>query len=222
MKNGTSRHGGEGGDAIASPIRLDDGRRRSSVDLKSYAHVDHGYAATVHKTQGMTVDRTHVLATPGTGRAFATYVAMSRHRDGTALHYGRDDFAGEQFNSGSTLARERPKDMALDYADRAGGAEKSDGVADERSNELGRLCAKAYEASRHRTSFTKARRTELAHSERVEASYAPSIAAPRSGAQAAHARKRCVKRYGRSDQGSAAAGPQQRKRLWSRTVAMAR
>lgn len=61
----------------------------------------------------MTVDRTHVLATPGLD-AHATYVALSRHRTGTALHYGRDDFADEQALR-RTLARERPKDMALDY-----------------------------------------------------------------------------------------------------------
>ena len=100
-------------------VRLDDGRR-IDVDLKSYAHVDHGYAATVHKTQGMTVDRTHVLATPGLD-AHATYVAMSRHRDGTALHYGRDDFADEQ-QLRRTLSRERPKDMALDYEPRPSAA----------------------------------------------------------------------------------------------------
>ena len=93
-------------------VRLDDGRR-IDVDLKSYGHVDHGYAATVHKTQGMTVDRTHVLATPGLD-AHASYVALSRHREGTAVHYGRDDFADEAALR-RTLARERPKDMALDY-----------------------------------------------------------------------------------------------------------
>ncbi len=93
-------------------VRLDDGRR-IDVDLKSYAHVDHGYAATVHKTQGMTVDRTHVLATPGLD-AHASYVALSRHRHGTALHYGRDDFADDKALR-HTLGRERPKDMALDY-----------------------------------------------------------------------------------------------------------
>ncbi len=95
-------------------VRLDDGRR-ITVDLKSYAHVDHGYAATVHKTQGMTVDRTHVLATPGLD-AHASYVALSRHRQRTALHYGRDDFADEAALR-RTLGRERPKDMALDYRD---------------------------------------------------------------------------------------------------------
>ena len=53
-----------------------------------------GYAATIHKAQGMTVDRTHVLATPGMD-AHGSYVALSRHRDGMDLHYGRDDFAGQ-------------------------------------------------------------------------------------------------------------------------------
>ena len=93
-------------------VRLDDGRQ-VKVYLKTYAHVDHGYAATVHKTQGMTVDRTHVLATPGLD-AHATYVALSRHRDGTALHYGRDDFA-DASQLRRALSRERPKDMAMDY-----------------------------------------------------------------------------------------------------------
>lgn len=97
-------------------VRLDDGRR-VAVDLKSYVDIDHGYAATVHKTQGMTVDRTHILATPGLD-AHSAYVALSRHRSGTSLHYGRDDFADEQ-SLRRTLGRERPKDMALDYGDRA-------------------------------------------------------------------------------------------------------
>ncbi len=96
-------------------VRLDDGRQ-VKVILNTYAHVDHGYAATVYKTQGMTVDRTHVLATPGLD-AHATYVALSRHRDGTALHYGRDDFADEG-QLRRTLSRERPKDMAMDYEPR--------------------------------------------------------------------------------------------------------
>src|SRR3546814_2504655 len=62
----------------------------------------------------MTVDRTHVLATPGMDRHSA-YVALSRHRDGVALHYGRNDFK-DRGKLVSTLSRDRPKDMAQDYA----------------------------------------------------------------------------------------------------------
>ena len=39
------------------------------------------WAMTIHKAQGMTVDRTHVLATPGMD-VHGSYVALSRHRDG--------------------------------------------------------------------------------------------------------------------------------------------
>ncbi|UUP18378.1 Ti-type conjugative transfer relaxase TraA [Nitratireductor thuwali] len=93
-------------------VRTDDGRN-VSFDLKDYDRIDHGYAATIHKAQGMTVDRTHVLATPGLD-AHGSYVALSRHRDGMDLHYGRDDFA-DQDRLARTLSRDRAKDMATDY-----------------------------------------------------------------------------------------------------------
>jgi len=98
--------------AARMAVMLDDGRA-VAFDLKDYAHVDHGYAATIHKAQGMTVDRVHVLATPGLDR-HAAYVALSRHRDSVDLHYGRDDFA-DRASLVRTLSRERGKDMASDY-----------------------------------------------------------------------------------------------------------
>jgi Ti-type conjugative transfer relaxase TraA len=96
-------------------VQTDDGRS-VRFDLKDYNRIDHGYAATIHKAQGMTVDRTHVLATPGMD-AHASYVALSRHRNGMELHYGRDDFASQD-RLVRTLSRDRAKDMASDY-DRA-------------------------------------------------------------------------------------------------------
>ena len=93
-------------------VRTDDGRS-IAFDMKDYAHVDHGYAATIHKAQGMSVDRSHMLATPGMDR-HGSYVGMTRHRDGMALHYGRDDFKDDA-RLVRTLSRERTKDMASDY-----------------------------------------------------------------------------------------------------------
>lgn len=93
-------------------VQTDDGRS-VRFDLKDYAHIDHGYAATIHKAQGVTVDRTHVLATPGMD-AHGSYVALSRHRDGTDLHYGSDDFSTRE-RLDRTLSRDRAKDMASDY-----------------------------------------------------------------------------------------------------------
>src|SRR3954467_2722146 len=56
-------------------------QRAVSFDLKDYTHVDHGYAATIHKAQGVTVDRTHVLASSFMDR-HAAYVGLTRHRQG--------------------------------------------------------------------------------------------------------------------------------------------
>jgi hypothetical protein len=98
--------------AQSMTVRTDDGRS-VRFDLKDYDKIDHGYAATIHKAQGMTVDLTHVLATPGMD-SHSSYVALSRHRDGVALHYGRDDFANPDRLT-RTLSRDRAKDMASDY-----------------------------------------------------------------------------------------------------------
>ncbi|CCD86696.1 putative conjugal transfer protein; traA [Bradyrhizobium sp. ORS 285] len=93
-------------------VQTDDGRS-VRFDLKDYNQLDHGYAATIHKAQGMTVDRVHVLATPGMD-AHSSYVALSRHRDEVELHYGRDDFANADRLT-RALSRGRAKDMASDY-----------------------------------------------------------------------------------------------------------
>lgn len=106
--------------ARSMTILTEDGRS-VQFDLKDYNRIDHGYAATIHKAQGMTVDRTHVLATPGMD-AHGSYVALSRHRDSTDLHYGRDDFA-DQDRLTRTLSRDRAKDMASDY-ESAGSAQR--------------------------------------------------------------------------------------------------
>ncbi|MGH7048443.1 MAG: Ti-type conjugative transfer relaxase TraA, partial [Stellaceae bacterium] len=103
----------EGGERLT--VRLDGAERERTVtfDTRDYAHIEHGYAATVHKAQGITVDRAHVLATPHLDR-HAAYVGLTRHREGVALHYAREDFADRE-RLARTLGRERAKDTTLDY-----------------------------------------------------------------------------------------------------------
>ncbi len=94
-------------------VRLDDERRTLAVDLSEYNYLDHGYAVTIHKAQGVTVDHAHMLATPGLDRHGA-YVALSRHRDSVHMHWSKDDFRSRD-NMVAKLSRENAKDTTLDY-----------------------------------------------------------------------------------------------------------
>ncbi|NEI06917.1 Ti-type conjugative transfer relaxase TraA [Rhizobium leguminosarum] len=71
-------------------VRLDNGRD-VVISEDSYRNVDHGYAATIHKSQGSTVERTLVLAT-GMMDQHLTYVSLTRHRDRADLYAAREDF----------------------------------------------------------------------------------------------------------------------------------
>ncbi|GCD57190.1 conjugal transfer protein [Acetobacter pasteurianus NBRC 3222] len=107
----------EAGD-LALSVQLDGkegaGRGRVvSVSVADYDALDHGYAATIHKAQGVTVDRAHVLATGSMDRHGA-YVALSRHRESVSVHWGRDD-VGDRDGLVRRLSRERLKDTTLDY-----------------------------------------------------------------------------------------------------------
>ncbi|UWU32232.1 Ti-type conjugative transfer relaxase TraA (plasmid) [Rhizobium sp. WSM1274] len=81
--------GDKRGDTLLS-VRLDNGRD-VVISENSYRNVDHGYAATIHKSQGVTVERTFVLAT-GMMDQHLTYVSMTRHRDRADLYAAKDDF----------------------------------------------------------------------------------------------------------------------------------
>ena len=118
----TVRLDGPGGAGAAGPAASGNGagpsgagQGRVSFDLTEYADIDHGYAATVHKNQGATVDQAHVLATAGMDRHLV-YVALSRHRYAVHLHWGADEF-GTAARLRVLLGRERAKDTTLDYAE---------------------------------------------------------------------------------------------------------
>jgi Ti-type conjugative transfer relaxase TraA len=66
--------------------------RSLNVPVNDYQSFDHGYATTIHKNQGATVDRAFVLAS-GTMDRHLTYVAMTRHRDGVQLYAEAGEFS---------------------------------------------------------------------------------------------------------------------------------
>jgi AAA domain len=92
--------------------RLDDGRR-VAWDPAEYPHIAHGYAVTIHKSQGATVDRTYVLADPMMNRN-ASYVALTRHRQGVQVYADRETFADRE-HVDRALSRPPQKDLASDY-----------------------------------------------------------------------------------------------------------
>lgn len=88
--------------------------RQVIVEQRFYNNVDHGYATTVHKSQGATVDRVKALASLSLDRHL-TYVAMTRHREDLGVYYGSRSFA----KAGSLveiLSRRNSKETTLDYA----------------------------------------------------------------------------------------------------------
>jgi Ti-type conjugative transfer relaxase TraA len=104
-----------GGERLTVLVDGKDGQEGKDVTfyLRDYGHVDHGYAATVHKAQGVTVDRAHVLASGMLDRHGA-YVALSRHRAGVSLHWSAEEH-GDRAGLERGLSRERSKDTTLDY-----------------------------------------------------------------------------------------------------------
>ncbi len=93
--------------------RLDGNERSVTIAEGGYDAVDHGYATTIHKSQGATVDQAYVLASSGMDRHL-TYVALTRHRDDVRVYAGRDAFA--DFEALATrLERGRPKASVLDH-----------------------------------------------------------------------------------------------------------
>lgn len=118
---------------------------------------DYGYASTIHKSQGATVDRSYVLASKYFDR-HTSYVALSRHREAATPFYGQNEFAtvrgegaapdpGEaKRNLEYTLARARPKELAHDYLDFGSGVQEP-ATADERlGNSPQVIQARAHEA----------------------------------------------------------------------------
>ncbi|NTF10779.1 Ti-type conjugative transfer relaxase TraA [Agrobacterium rubi] len=114
VKNGMIAHVIEAApNKIVAVVGEGDHRRQVIVEQRFYSNLDHGYATTIHKSQGATVDRVKVLASLSLDRHL-TYVAMTRHREDLQLYYGTRSFA---FNGGlaTVLSRRQAKETTLDY-----------------------------------------------------------------------------------------------------------
>jgi Ti-type conjugative transfer relaxase TraA len=106
-------------DQHALSVRLDN-NKLVACDVSQYKHFDHGYAATIHKSQGATINQTFILGTNHFDKHTAL-VALSRHKEDTQMYVSKD---GDGFSNykhfKETMTRERPKELVTEYAERRG------------------------------------------------------------------------------------------------------
>ncbi|WP_165380384.1 Ti-type conjugative transfer relaxase TraA [Candidatus Finniella inopinata] len=93
-------------------VELQD-RRVLRFDLSLYSSFDHGYATTLHKSQGDTVERTFLYASGGMDRHL-TYVGLSRHSQEVHIYADKTDFKHEE-HLFRALSRDNPKENVFDY-----------------------------------------------------------------------------------------------------------
>jgi Ti-type conjugative transfer relaxase TraA len=99
----------------AMTVKIDgDSDKFACFDYRQFNKFDHGYAVTIHKSQGATKDYAFFLATPGADRHLS-YVACSRHRQELEIHASKTEFKTKEelFNS---LSQKAIKSMAIDLA----------------------------------------------------------------------------------------------------------
>ncbi|UXT61304.1 Ti-type conjugative transfer relaxase TraA (plasmid) [Agrobacterium fabrum] len=114
VKNGMIAHVVEAApNRIVAMIGEGDQRRQVTVEQRFYSNLDHGYATTIHKSQGTTVDKVKVLASLSLDRHL-TYVALTRHREDLQLYFGQRSFAYRGGLS-KVLSRKNAKETTLDY-----------------------------------------------------------------------------------------------------------
>ncbi|MGL4094970.1 Ti-type conjugative transfer relaxase TraA [Agrobacterium cavarae] len=121
--------------------------RHLALPVKDYQSFDHGYATTIHKAQGATVDRTFVMASSTMDRHL-TYVAMTRHRDAVMLYAGRDELK-DMKEMVASMGRSGVKETTLDYeqvfAERRGLQTRASGMEE---LEVARVEAKTHQQER--------------------------------------------------------------------------
>ncbi|ODU49873.1 MAG: hypothetical protein ABS92_04780 [Thiobacillus sp. SCN 63-374] len=93
------------------PVKFTVGQEKGQFE-----NFEHGYAMTVHKSQGVTVDRVFALPSESMSSREWSYVAMSRHRIEARLYTTQDSIESLT----KTMSRAQGKDTSLDYRLAAG------------------------------------------------------------------------------------------------------
>lgn len=110
VKNGTTGTVQQSADGRLT-VKIDESDRSVDVRQDKYAHIDHGYGMTVHKSQGVTVDRAHYAPSGMTHREMS-YVALSRQRETVEMHVTREQRA----DLAKQLGESKAKGSSSDYS----------------------------------------------------------------------------------------------------------
>jgi len=98
---------------IVVRVGEDDNYKCIHVNSKNYSEIDYGYATTIHKSQGVTVESVNLLVSSTLNRHL-TYVAMTRHRENLNIYYSKESFKSRD-ELDSVLSRDNIKETTLDY-----------------------------------------------------------------------------------------------------------
>ena len=99
---------------LSFTVKLDGSDQNITINPYAYSDFTHGYAATVHKTQGMTVDHSLVYIGSKGWNRHLTYVALSRHRQSCQVYADRQTHAHDGILM-RRLSRLGLKDSVLDF-----------------------------------------------------------------------------------------------------------
>lgn len=108
---------------FATVIKIDDNNiivkldneKNIAFNAENYKHFTHGYATTVHKTQGVTLDNTFVYVEGNFWDRFLTYVALSRHKKYVGIYASNESYKNIDALT-KELSRDTIKDSVLDFA----------------------------------------------------------------------------------------------------------
>ena len=92
-------------------LQRDGDKRQLTITDKQYRYLDHAYAVTVHKSQGVTVDRAHVVHDSAMSDRSLSYVAASRHRESMTYNHT----SAQKSELAQIMSRKRDKDTSADY-----------------------------------------------------------------------------------------------------------
>jgi conjugative relaxase domain, TrwC/TraI family len=121
VKNGTLAQVefiAEGKDKTTVHARTQDGQVVKFSD-QDYGHVQHGYAVTTHKAQGVTVERSYVLGGGSMASQEMAYVQATRHKQSCNWFFSKSDPEASAMETmqetAQAMNKSRSKDTTLDY-----------------------------------------------------------------------------------------------------------